>query len=60
VNPMIGVVSQLRDRQATLVEGRLEARTDDRNAWSSHRALTPLGRTRDFGLNMSPVCNTLM
>jgi hypothetical protein len=33
----------------------IDARTVNRNAWSSHRALIPLGRTRDSRLNASPV-----
>jgi hypothetical protein len=33
----------------------IDARTADHNAWSSHRALIPLGRTSDSRLNASPV-----
>jgi hypothetical protein len=33
----------------------IDARTADRNAWSSHRALIPLRRTSDSRLNASPI-----
>jgi hypothetical protein len=33
----------------------IDAKTDDRNAWSSHRDLTPLGSTSVSRLNVSPV-----
>jgi hypothetical protein len=55
LEPAIGVASQLPDRRPPSSRVGIDARTDDRNAWSSHRALTPLGRTRDSRLNASPV-----
>jgi hypothetical protein len=54
-SPRLGSPPSCRTARPPSSRVGIDARTDDRSAWSSHRAFTPLGRTRDSGTNASPV-----
>jgi hypothetical protein len=58
-DPTIGVAPHLPDRQTALVRVGNDARTVVRIAWSSHRALIPLGTTSDSGAYASPVIDRI-
>jgi hypothetical protein len=53
--PRLGLPPSCRAARPPSSRVGIDARTIDRSAWSSHRALIPLGRTRDSRLNASPV-----
>jgi hypothetical protein len=51
----VGVTSYQPDARPPSSRVGIDAKTDDCNAWSSHRALTPFGRTSVSRLNVSPI-----
>jgi hypothetical protein len=53
--PRLGSPPSCRTARPPSSRVGIVARTTERSAWSSHRALIPLGRTRDSWLNASPV-----